>query len=50
MPAPNARPRGCLFHPRCPSVAARCRAETPVATATTPACFFPRLPLIVAHG
>ncbi len=50
MPAPNARPGGCLFHPRCPSVAARCRAEVPVLTAEAPACFFPRLPLTVAHG
>jgi oligopeptide/dipeptide ABC transporter ATP-binding protein len=50
MPAPNARPSGCLFHPRCPGVAARCRNETPALTATAPACFFPLLPPNVAHG
>jgi len=42
MPLPGARPSGCAFHPRCASVAARCRAERPELTANRPACFFPR--------
>jgi peptide/nickel transport system ATP-binding protein len=49
MPPPNDRPGGCLFHPRCPGVAARCRSEVPVTTAASPACFFPRVPR-AAHG
>jgi peptide/nickel transport system ATP-binding protein len=28
-PNPADRPPGCAFHPRCPSVIARCRIETP---------------------
>ncbi len=28
-PNPADRPAGCAFHPRCPVVVARCRAETP---------------------
>lgn len=29
-PNPANRPRGCAFHPRCPSVAAMCRSADPV--------------------
>ena len=29
-PNPADRPPGCAFHPRCPAVVARCRAEVPV--------------------
>jgi peptide/nickel transport system ATP-binding protein len=41
MPLPGARPRGCVFHPRCPRVAERCRAEVPALAPGQPACFFP---------
>jgi oligopeptide/dipeptide ABC transporter ATP-binding protein len=33
LPAPNALPRGCRFHPRCPDVIQRCRDEAPPALA-----------------
>jgi len=29
LPSPLAPPSGCAFHPRCPQVVPRCRAETP---------------------
>ncbi len=29
VPDPSAWPTGCRFHPRCPDVVARCRAESP---------------------
>jgi peptide/nickel transport system ATP-binding protein len=29
MPRPETRPQGCAFHPRCPSVMARCLREQP---------------------
>ncbi len=29
VPAPDARPSGCAFHPRCPIAVDRCRSETP---------------------
>jgi peptide/nickel transport system ATP-binding protein len=29
MPRPGFRPRGCAFHPRCPSAMARCKIEQP---------------------
>jgi peptide/nickel transport system ATP-binding protein len=44
MPLPGRRPQGCAFHPRCPSVAARCRNEEPELGPGRPACFFPRPP------
>ena len=31
-PNPIDIPTGCAFHPRCPSVVARCKTETPVKT------------------
>jgi peptide/nickel transport system ATP-binding protein len=48
MPLPGARPAACAFHPRCASVAARCRKEQPELTPRGPACFFPRQPPGVA--
>ena len=42
MPLPGRRPLGCAFHPRCTSVAARCRTEAPELSPGQPACFFPR--------
>jgi oligopeptide/dipeptide ABC transporter ATP-binding protein len=29
LPAPDAPPSGCRFHPRCPQAIARCRSEAP---------------------
>ncbi|QPJ66545.1 MAG: ABC transporter ATP-binding protein [Candidatus Nitrohelix vancouverensis] len=29
VPAPDARPSGCAFHPRCPIAVDRCRSEVP---------------------
>jgi oligopeptide/dipeptide ABC transporter ATP-binding protein len=29
MPAPEAAPAGCRFHPRCPLAVARCRERHP---------------------
>jgi peptide/nickel transport system ATP-binding protein len=42
MPLPGARPGGCPFHPRCASVAARCRTNLPSLAEAGAACFFPR--------
>ena len=32
VPAPDAMPRGCRFHPRCPLASARCQREDPPLT------------------
>ncbi|HEY4164685.1 MAG TPA: oligopeptide/dipeptide ABC transporter ATP-binding protein, partial [Dongiaceae bacterium] len=37
LPSPIAIPSGCPFHPRCPYVFDRCRAERPVLTEHAPA-------------
>jgi len=36
VPAPSAWPTGCRFHPRCPSVLARCRLDAPPVVPVTP--------------
>ncbi len=45
VPSPVDSPAGCLFHPRCPRMAARCREERPVLAAAghgrEVACHFP---------
>ncbi|MEO1550030.1 MAG: oligopeptide/dipeptide ABC transporter ATP-binding protein, partial [Pseudomonadota bacterium] len=41
MPRLDAMPPGCAFHPRCPSVQDRCRAENP-SLHNGVACWFPR--------
>jgi peptide/nickel transport system ATP-binding protein len=41
MPQPSLRPHGCIYHPRCPSVTARCRTESPSLVGAGSACFFP---------
>ena len=44
VPDPGNRPRGCLFHPRCPHADDRCRSERPALRQTAPghqaACHF----------
>jgi oligopeptide/dipeptide ABC transporter ATP-binding protein len=45
MPSPLAPPPGCVFHPRCPKVAAICRTDPPALRDLAPgqaaACHFP---------
>ena len=45
VPASDARPWGCAFHPRCASAESRCRSELPSLTTDeaerTLACFYP---------
>lgn len=45
VPASDARPLGCSFHPRCRAAESRCSAELPVLTTDeaerTVACFYP---------
>jgi peptide/nickel transport system ATP-binding protein len=43
IPNPLDPPSGCSFHPRCPFMRERCRAELPVAIAAGPA-------LVACHG
>ncbi|MBA2722780.1 MAG: ABC transporter ATP-binding protein [Methylibium sp.] len=53
MPRPGAHPGGCPFHPRCPQVFERCRAERPElmpAGATRAACWLVVDASQKAHG
>ncbi|MBA3592148.1 oligopeptide/dipeptide ABC transporter ATP-binding protein, partial [Methylibium sp.] len=53
MPRPGAHPDGCPFHPRCPQVFERCRAERPElmpAGATRAACWLVVDASQKAHG
>jgi len=44
IPSPMAPPPGCVFHPRCPRAAARCKTDKPAFTEWSPghgsACHF----------
>jgi oligopeptide/dipeptide ABC transporter ATP-binding protein len=45
VPSAGAFPAGCRFHPRCPRVQGRCRAEEPemepIGDGRAASCFFP---------